>query len=92
MFSANVQENKTFFVFLPMDLLKEYELEVSLNPIVLEFWDVGITISEIHKEENAKVAENTGDLVVPAGTTISLKFNTRANLIFFLHSATLPSV
>ncbi|HET6991401.1 MAG TPA: DUF4175 domain-containing protein, partial [Bacteroidia bacterium] len=76
----NVQKSKTFRFSADGFTSKEYDLEVLPNPIVLNF-DVELQYPKYTGKKNESL-KNTGDLVVPCGTTISWKFNTRATKNF----------
>ncbi len=80
----NLQKTKTFRLYADGFTSKEYTLEVLPNPIVLNF-DVELQYPKYTNKKN-EVLKNTGDLVVPAGTNIVWKFNTRAtrNFLFAL--------
>lgn len=76
----NVQKSKTFRLSADGFTSKEYTLEVLPNPIVLNF-DVELNYPKYTGRKN-ETLKNTGDLVVPAGTQITWKFNTRATKNF----------
>jgi hypothetical protein len=76
----NVQKSKSFRFSADGFTSKEYDLEVLPNPIVLNF-DVELQYPKYTKKKN-EFLKNTGDLVVPCGTTIAWKFNTRATKNF----------
>jgi hypothetical protein len=80
----NLQKSTPFRFYADGFTSKEYNLEVLPNPIVLNF-DVEVHYPKYTKKKD-EVLKNTGDLVVPAGTNITWKFNTRAtkNFIFAL--------
>lgn len=76
----NVQKNKTFRFTADGFTSKEYSLEVLPNPIVLNF-DVILKYPKYTGKKD-EILKNTGDMVVPAGTNITWKFNTRATRNF----------
>ena len=80
----NMQKSTPFRFYADGFTSKEYNLEVLPNPIVLNF-DVEVHYPKYTKKKD-EVLKNTGDLVVPAGTNITWRFNTRAtkNFIFAL--------
>ncbi|MCX6310239.1 MAG: DUF4175 family protein [Bacteroidetes bacterium] len=76
----NIQKSKSFRFSADGFSSKEYDLDVLPNPIVLNFnVDLHYPKYTGKKDESLK---NTGDLVVPCGTTISWNFNTRATKNF----------
>ncbi|HEU4718675.1 MAG TPA: DUF4175 family protein [Bacteroidia bacterium] len=76
----NLQKTQTFRLSADGFTSKEYTLEVLPNPIVLNF-DVDLHYPKYigKKDETLK---NTGDLVIPAGTSVTWRFNTRATKNF----------
>ena len=76
----NVHKNKTFRLSADGYTSKEYTLEVLPNPIVLNF-DVELKYPKYTGKKD-EIIKNTGDLVVPAGTTVTWKFNTRSTRDF----------
>lgn len=72
----NVQANKSFRFTADGFTSKEYTLSVLPNPIVLNF-DVVLKYPKYTGKKD-EMLKNTGDLVVPAGTSITWKFNTRS--------------
>ena len=76
----NVQKEKRFRFFADGFTSKEYVLSVIPNPIVLNF-DAELRYPAYTGKKNETV-RNTGDLVVPAGTTINWKFSTRSTTGF----------
>lgn len=76
----NIQKSKTFRLSADGFTSKEYAINVMPNPIVLNF-DVELHYPKYIKKKDETV-KNTGDLVVPAGTNITWKFNTRATKKF----------
>lgn len=76
----NIQKTKTFRLTADGFTSKEYTLEVLPNPIVLNF-DVVLNYPKYTGKKD-EVLKNTGDMVVPAGTNITWKFNTRATRNF----------
>lgn len=76
----NIQKSKSFRLSADGFTSKEYQLEVLPNPIVLNF-DVDLKYPAYTGKKN-ETLKNTGDLVVPAGTQVTWKFNTRATKDF----------
>lgn len=71
----NVQKNTRFRLSADGYTSREYELVALPNPILLNF-DIALDYpAYINKPD--EVVSNTGDLVVPAGTKITWKFNTQ---------------
>lgn len=81
----NVQSEKSFRFFADGFTSKEYILKVLPNPIVLNF-DAELKYPAYTGKKNETV-RNTGDLVVPAGTTINWKFATRSTKAFTMNFA-----
>lgn len=71
----NVQHNTTFRFLTPDYTSKEYSLKVLPKPIILDF-EVGLTYPA-YLNKAPEVLSNSGDLNIPAGTTIRWKFFTR---------------
>ena len=71
----NIQENRRFHVVNDLFRSEGYELKVLPKPIVLSF-DVSLQYPAYTGKVN-ETLENTGDLVVPAGTRINWRFYTR---------------
>ena len=76
----NIQKSKTFRLSADGFTSQEFSLDVLPNPIVLNF-DVELHYPKYTKKKDESL-KNTGDLVVPCGTSISWKFNTRATKKF----------
>ncbi|MBI3511702.1 MAG: hypothetical protein HY064_13660 [Bacteroidetes bacterium] len=76
----NIQKAKTFRLSADGFTSKEYTVDVLPNPIVLNF-DVSLHYPKYIGKKD-EVIRNTGDLVVPCGTTITWNFNTRATKKF----------
>jgi hypothetical protein len=72
----NLQKSKTFRLSADGYTSDEFPIEVLPNPIVLNF-DVELHYPKYTKKKD-EFLKNTGDLVVPTGTNITWKFNTRA--------------
>lgn len=81
----NVQSEKSFRFSADGFTSKEYILKVLPNPIVLNF-DAELKFPAYTGKKNETV-RNTGDLVVPAGTTINWKFSTRSTRAFTMNFA-----
>jgi hypothetical protein len=71
----NIQENRRFHVVNDLFRSEGYELKVLPKPIVLSF-DVSLQYPAYTGKVN-ETLENTGDLVLPAGTRINWRFYTR---------------
>jgi hypothetical protein len=78
----NVQGNKKFFILADQYKSADYELKVLPKPIVLNFETILDYPSYTGKKD--ETLENTGDLVIPAGTKVTWKFNTRDTKNVFL--------
>jgi hypothetical protein len=78
----NVQETKRFFIKNDLFRSGQYELRVFPKPIVLSF---EVTLDyPAYTQKQDETIENTGDMIVPAGTLIRWKFFTRdTRKIFF---------
>ena len=71
----NIQNSTKFKLFADGFYSKEYELVALPNPIVLNF---GIELNyPKYIGKNNETIENTGDLIIPAGTKVKWNFNTR---------------
>ncbi|NTV84791.1 MAG: DUF4175 domain-containing protein, partial [Bacteroidales bacterium] len=78
----NVQETKRFFIKNDLFRSEQFELMVFPKPIVLSF-EVSLDYPAYTQKQDETV-ENTGDMIVPAGTLINWKFFTRdTRNIFF---------
>ena len=71
----NVQHNTTFRFVTPDFKSVDYSLVVLPKPIILDF-DVSLTYP-LYLNKATEVLSNSGDLNIPAGTTIRWKFYTR---------------
>jgi len=71
----NVQETKRFNVVNELFRSEQYELKVFPKPIVLSF-EVSLDYPA-YTGKSDETVENSGDLIVPAGTVINWKFFTR---------------
>ncbi len=71
----NIQKNISFRLFADGFYSKEYSLEALPNPLLMNF-DISLDYPAYLKKQNEKI-QNTGDLVIPAGTKVSWKFNTQ---------------
>ena len=71
----NIHENRRFNVVNDLFRSEGYELKVLPKPIVLSF-DVSLQYPAYTGKVN-ETLENTGDLVLPAGTRINWRFYTR---------------
>ncbi len=71
----NVQKNVKFQLTADGFKSKEYELVALPNPILLNF-DIALIYPKYLNKKD-EVINNTGDLVVPAGTKINWNFNTQ---------------
>ncbi|MEW6469070.1 MAG: DUF4175 family protein [Bacteroidota bacterium] len=71
----NIQKNIKFRLSGDGFKSKEYELTALPKPILLDF-DIALSYPKYLGKKD-EVIRNTGDLVVPAGTKISWKFNTQ---------------
>jgi hypothetical protein len=76
----NVQHDALFRFVTPDFTSKDYLLKVMPKPIILDF-EVGLSYPA-YLNKKPEVLSNSGDLNIPAGTTIDWKFYTRdVNLI-----------
>ena len=71
----NVQETRHFFITNDLFRSQPYELLVFPKPIVLSF-DIALDYPA-YTQKPDETLENTGDIIVPAGTKIDWKFFTR---------------
>ena len=71
----NLQDNKRFHITNDLFRSPQYELKVLPRPIVLSF-DVILDYPG-YTGKTDEMLENTGDLIVPAGTKVTWKFYTR---------------
>ncbi len=71
----NVQKNISFQLLADGFKSKEYELVALPNPILLNF-DIALAYPAYLGKKD-EVLKNTGDLVIPAGTKVSLNFTTQ---------------
>ncbi len=71
----NVQKSTTFQLTADGFKSKEYELLALPNPVLLNF-EMALEYPPYLNKKN-EVIKNTGDMIVPAGTKISWKFNTQ---------------
>ncbi len=84
----NLQESKKFSLVAAQVRTAVYELKVLPKPIVLNF-EASMKYPAYTGKKN-EVLDNTGDLVIPAGTSVTWKFFTRdtKQLIFRLGNIT----
>ncbi len=71
----NVQKNISFKLVADGFASKEYTLEALPNPVLMNF-EIGLEYPAYLGKPREKI-ENTGDLVIPAGTKVNWKFNTQ---------------
>jgi len=71
----NVQKNIAFRLFADGFYSKEYTLEALPNPVLMNF-EIGLDYPA-YLGKPRETIQNTGDLVVPAGTKVSWLFNTQ---------------
>ena len=71
----NVQKNTSFQLSADGFKSKEYELAALPNPILMNF-DIALGYPKYLNKKD-EVVNNTGDLVIPAGTKVSWSFNTK---------------
>jgi hypothetical protein len=71
----NPQKNIAFKLFADGFYSKQYELEALPNPVLMNF-EIALDYPAYLRKQNEKL-QNTGDLVIPAGTKVSWVFNTR---------------
>jgi hypothetical protein len=87
----NLQETERFVILNDLFKSAQYELVVYPKPIVLGF-EVSLDYPSYTGKSDEKL-ENTGDLVVPAGTSLSWKFFTRdTRKIYFRWGETLQEL
>jgi hypothetical protein len=79
----NLQDDKRFYLTNEFYRSSQFELKVLPKPIVLSF-DVSLDYPGYTGKAD-EILENTGDLVVPAGTRLTWKFYTRdtRNILFY---------
>ncbi len=70
----NLQKSVSFRLLGDGHYSKEYTLEANPNPVLMNF-EIALEYPAYIKKQNEKI-QNTGDLVVPAGTKVSWLFNT----------------
>ncbi|MEO8087941.1 MAG: DUF4175 family protein [Bacteroidota bacterium] len=71
----NIQKNTDFKFFADGFYSKEYSLEALPNPVLMNF-EIALDYPAYLKKPNEKL-QNTGDLLIPAGTKATWKFHTR---------------
>jgi hypothetical protein len=71
----NLQKSSRFRLFADGWYSPEYTLDALQNPILMNF-DIGLEYPAYLRKSNEHL-QNTGDLVLPAGTKVSWTFNTR---------------
>lgn len=71
----NIRNDQHFFLVAGKYRSPEYKLTVLPRPIILSFETVMDYPSYTGKKD--EVLENTGDLVIPAGTSVTWRFHTR---------------
>ena len=71
----NIQKNISFKLFADGFSSKEYTLEAVPNPVLMNF-EIGLEYPSYLGKQNEKM-QNTGDLVIPAGTKVNWKFSTQ---------------
>jgi len=71
----NIQGNETFRLYADGFYSEEYELEALPNPVLINF-DVRLDYPSYLNKQNETI-QNTGDLVIPAGTKVHWSFNTQ---------------
>ncbi|HNP98333.1 MAG TPA: DUF4175 domain-containing protein [Bacteroidia bacterium] len=71
----NIQKTETFRLTADGFFSPEYTLEALPNPVLMNFMVSMSYPAYLHKTDEA--LENTGDLVIPAGTKVSWTFNTQ---------------
>jgi len=79
----NVQQDTRFFLSADGFNSKEYELKALPNPLILNF-DISL-VYPAYLGKPAEKLNNTGDLIVPAGTRAKWNFNTRNTRILKLN-------
>jgi hypothetical protein len=71
----NMQEDSKFYLVADKYRSPQYTIKVLPKPIVLNF-EIDADYPE-YTGKNDEIIENTGDIVVPEGTTVTWKFYTR---------------
>ncbi len=71
----NVQKNISFKLFADGVYSQEYTLEAMPNPVLMNF-EISLDYPGYLGKPNEKI-QNTGDLVIPAGTKVNWKFTTQ---------------
>ncbi len=71
----NVQKNISFRLFADGIYSKEYTLEALPNPVLMNF-EIGLDYPAYLGKQDEKI-QNTGDLVIPAGTKVNWRFHTQ---------------
>ena len=71
----NVQKSLSFRLVADGFYSREYTLEALPNPLLMNF-EISLDYPPYLKKQNEKI-QNTGDLVIPAGTKVNWKFNTQ---------------
>jgi hypothetical protein len=71
----NLQKSTAFRFFADGFYSKEFSLEALPNPVLMNF-DIALHYPEYLKKPDEKM-QNTGDLLIPAGTKASWNFHTR---------------
>ncbi|MEO6882810.1 MAG: DUF4175 family protein [Bacteroidia bacterium] len=79
----SVQSSITFQLSADGFQSQEYHLKVLPNPVLLDF-EISLNYPKYTGKKD-EVLKNTGDLVVPQGTKISWKFNTKNTNALVLH-------
>jgi hypothetical protein len=70
----NLQRSLAFKLYADGFYSKEYKLEALPNPVLMNF-EIALDYPAYLHKQNEKL-QNTGDLVIPAGTKVSWLFNT----------------
>lgn len=85
----NVQRNESFRLFADGFYSMEYELEALPNPLLMSF-EIGLEYPSYLNKPTEKL-QNTGDLIIPAGTKATWKFNTQntENLLLIFQDTTI---
>ncbi len=71
----NIQKNTDFKLFADGFYSKEYSIEALPNPVLMNF-EISLDYPSYLNKPNEKL-QNTGDLLIPAGTKVGWKFHTR---------------
>ncbi|MBK9543636.1 MAG: DUF4175 domain-containing protein [Bacteroidetes bacterium] len=71
----NIQKTESFRLFADGFYSPEYTLEALPNPVLMNFQVSLAYPAYLHKQDEN--LDNTGDLVIPAGTKVSWTFNTQ---------------